>query len=117
MLLLLKNWKLVLWFLLVLAGVGVVAYMHHLQNSVDRANQRADEAESQLKQTRLALAAAQGEVKALQKAQQLRVRLDEQIQKEAHERSIRTRAILAKPENKAVADIVLPADMLDGLRQ
>jgi uncharacterized protein HemX len=115
--LLLKNWRLVLMVLLILLGVGVVAYLHHLQNNVDRANQRADEAESKLRQTRIALAAAEGEVRALHKAQELRAQMDEQILKEKHERFIRNSAILAKPENKAVADIDLPADMLDGLRQ
>lgn len=87
------------------------------QEKVGKALEKVESANKEAAQLRSSLELALITVEAQQKAEQDRVTVQQKIEVTKNERSKRNTATLARSENKAVADIVLPDDMLDGLRE
>lgn len=102
--------------LLVCAAIAWRVQTAALRSERDNAIQRLGSVEREANQLRSSLELAHMTVAAQQKAEQDRVTVQQTIEVKRNERSKRNIAIIAKPENAAVADIVLPDDMLDGLR-
>lgn len=89
--------------------VALRAEVEKHQNAALQAQERAKVLRSQLGNMTRQLQ-AQSDAEAARVAQQ------QQIEGNRNARRQRNSAIMARPENAEVADIVLPPDMLDGLR-
>lgn len=109
-----------------LAGAALVAvvaalmawqYMSLLHARIDAANNAALLAQQQAATTRKALDSAMHRIEAMRAAEAARIAAQQDIERNTDARRKRNSATLAKPENAKVADIVLPDDMLDGLRE
>lgn len=103
-----------------LVAVGIAAmgwlYMKALHARIEAANNAALLAQQQATMTRKALDSVTMRIQAMQAAEAARIAAQQDIERSANARRQRNSAIMAKPENAEVADIVLPPDMLDGLR-
>lgn len=84
--------------------------MELLEVQRDAALVRAQQAENRAQMLTSAL-------ERMRAAEQARASQQQQIEGKRDARRKRNSATLAKPENAEVADIVLPDDMLDGLRE
>ncbi len=87
-----------------------------LRSDVETHRNAALQAQEQTKALRSQLASATRQIQVQNDAEAARVARQQQIEGTRNARRQRNTSTLAKPENAQVADIVLPADMLDGLR-
>lgn len=103
-----------------LVAVAIVAmgwlYMKALHARIEAANNAALLAQQQAAMTRKALDSVTLRIQAMQAAEAARIAAQQDIERSTHARRQRNSAIMARPENAEVADIVLPPDMLDGMR-
>lgn len=95
----------------------VWARMAILEAQADAAMLRVEQSQKEAQSLRMELQMARQQVASMRAAEAARVDAQEYIERTTDARRKRNTATLVKPENAAVADIVLPSDMLDGLRE